>query len=161
MAWQNLKRRETSDWLKYNISLHFYVFICSYHVRFGLQTQVSVPSPRITGYLHKSLSRATALCICMHDRSRGLCVAHVYTMHTWSWWATSVCKVMYNNYRSIGVQTWARWLILWCACVRHGIYAHSLIESIPDGIKFCCGLYMYTIQSVWQIKATCCPVGTE
>ena len=21
---------------------------------------------------------------CMHDRSRGLCVAHVYTMHKWS-----------------------------------------------------------------------------
>ena len=30
---------------------------------FRLQTQISMPSPRITGYLHTSLSRATALCI--------------------------------------------------------------------------------------------------
>ena len=32
-----------------------------------------VPSPRITGYLHMSLCRATALC--MHNRD--LCVVHV------------------------------------------------------------------------------------
>ena len=31
-------------------------------------------------------------------------------------------------------------LVCMCACVRHGIYAHSIIESIPDGIRFCCGL---------------------
>ena len=33
-------------------------------------------------------------------------------------------------------------LVCMCACVCHGIHAHSVIESIPDGIKFCCGLYV-------------------
>ena len=33
-------------------------------------------------------------------------------------------------------------LVCMCACVRHGIYAHSaIIESIPDGIRF--SLYVY------------------
>ena len=55
-----------------------------------------------------------------------------------------LCKVMYSNYRSISVQLeLARRLILWCACVRHaGIHVHAIIESIPDGIRFCCGLYV-------------------
>ena len=36
------------------------------------------------------------------------------------------------------------YLVCMCACVCHGIHAHSLIiESIPDGIKFYCGLYVY------------------
>ena len=29
------------------------------------------------------------------------------------------------------------------ACVRHGIHAHSVIESIPVSIRFCYGLYVY------------------
>ena len=28
-------------------------------------------------------------------------------------------------------------LVCMCAYVRHGIHAHSTIESIPDGIRFC------------------------
>ena len=27
-------------------------------------------------------------------------------------------------------------LVCMCACVRHGIHAHSVIESIPDSIRF-------------------------
>ena len=56
-----------------------------------------------------------------------------------------LCKVMYNNYRSIGVQLeqMTDSLVCMCACVRHGIHAHSIIESIPDGIRFCCGLHVY------------------
>ena len=34
-------------------------------------------------------------------------------------------------------------LVCMCACVHHGIHAHSIIESIPDSIRFCCGLYVY------------------
>ena len=34
----------------------------------------------------------------------------------------------------------ADYLVCMCACVRHGIHAHSIIESIPDGIRFGCGL---------------------
>ena len=49
-------------------------FICSYHVRFGLQTQVStISKDHWLLILHMSLRRATALC--MHNR--GLCVVHV------------------------------------------------------------------------------------
>ena len=32
------------------------------------------------------------------------------------------------------------YLVCMCACVHHGIHAHSIIESIPDGIRLCCGL---------------------
>ena len=52
-------------------------------------------------------------------------------------------------------------LVCMCACVCHGIHAHSVIESIPDGIRFCCGLYVYYTAGIRQIKATCCPAGTE
>ena len=31
-------------------------------------------------------------------------------------------------------------LVCMCACVCHGIHAHSIIENIPDGIRFCCGI---------------------
>ena len=48
-------------------------------------------------------------------------------------------------------------LVCMCACVRHGIHAHSTIESIPDSAADC----MYTIQWVRQNKAICCPAGTE
>ena len=51
-------------------------------------------------------------------------------------------------------------LVRMCACVRHGIHAHSTIESIPDGIDSAVDC-MYTKQRVRQIKATCCPAGTE
>ena len=45
-------------------------------------------------------------------------------------------------------------LVCMCACVRHGIHAHSIIESIPEDSAVDC------IQQVRQIKAMCCPVGT-
>ena len=35
------------------------------------------------------------------------------------------------------------YLVCMCACVCRGIHAHSIIESIPDSIRFCCGLYVY------------------
>ena len=151
--------KNRNKWLTTLVSdLHFHVFICSYHVCFGLQTQVSMPPPRITGYLHTSFwSRATALCICMHDRYQEAFVWRMCTPCTNGLGEQHLCKVMY---KSIGVQLelddWFFGAHVSLCASWHTCTLYNRKYSWRHKI-----LLWYSIQRVRQNKATCCPAGTE
>ena len=161
-AWQNLKRRETSDWLEYNISIWSSIFTsssvvimsvsaCKHKLVCRLQGSLVIYTRHYPEQLHCAYA-------CMIDQEAF--VWRMCTPCTNGLGEQHLCKVMY---KSIGVQLelddWFFGVhVCLCAswhtctlCNRKYSWQHKI--SAVD--------CMYTIQWVRQIKLTCYPAGTK